>query len=144
MSCFSAADLFQEQVRYLADDGDIRVVILRMKNARHLDATSVMSLLQLHEYLQKSGRHLLISGINPDVEEVLKASGAWEKLGAENIFPAEANLTASTKKALLRASHLLQTTKADVRIFYDRKKQKDQGEPKSFPEDKSKLEDYAI
>ncbi len=142
---FGAADLFQEQVRYLADEDNIRVVILRMKNARHLDATSVMSLLQLHEYLQKSGRHLLISGINPDVENVLKASGAWEKIGAENIFPAEANLTASTKKALLRASHLLQTTKADVRIFYDRKKQSEQGgEPKSFPEDKGKLEDYAI
>ncbi len=141
---FGAADLFQEQVRYLADEDNIRVVILRMKNARHLDATSVMSLLQLHEYLQKSGRHLLISGISPDVEQVLRASGAWEKLGAENIFPAEANLTASTKKALLRASHLLQTTKADVRIFYDRKREKAQGEPKNFPEDNSKLEDYAI
>jgi SulP family sulfate permease len=115
-----------------------------MKNARHLDATSVLSLLHLHEYLQKSGRHLLVSGINPDVEKVLRASGAWEKLGGENIFPAEANLTASTKKALLRASHLLQTTKADVRIFYDRKKENEQGGPTTFSEDKSKLEDYAI
>ena len=141
---FGAADLFQEQVRYLADEDNIRVVILRMKNARHLDATSVMSLLQLHEYLQKSGRHLLISGINPDVERVLRASLAWDKLGAENIFPAEANLTASTKKALLRASHLLQTTKADVRIFYDRKRDNDQGGPTPFPDDKGKLEDYAI
>ncbi|MGC4071654.1 MAG: SulP family inorganic anion transporter [Nibricoccus sp.] len=141
---FGAADLFQEQVRYLADEDNIRVIILRMKNARHLDATSVLSLLQLHEYLQKSGRHLLVSGINPDVEKVLRGSGAWEKLGGENIFPAEANLTASTKKALLRASHLLQTTKADVRIFYDRKKENEQGGPASFPEDKSKLEDFAI
>ena len=142
---FGAADLFQEQVRYLADEDNIRVVILRMKNARHLDATSVMSLLQLHEYLQKSGRHLLISGINPDVDRVLRDSGALEKLGGENIFPAEANLTASTKKALLRASHLLQTTKADVRIFYDSKREKAQGgEPKDFPDDKGKLEDYAI
>jgi sulfate permease, SulP family len=141
---FGAADLFQEQVRYLADEDNIRVIILRMKNARHLDATSVMSLLQLHEYLQKSGRHLLISGISADVERVLQASGAWEKLGEKNIFPAEANLTASTKKALLRASHLLQTTKADVRIFYDRKREKAQDGPKNFPEDKGKLEDYAI
>jgi SulP family sulfate permease len=141
---FGAADLFQEQVRYLADEDNIRVIILRMKNARHLDATSVMSLLQLHEYLQKSGRHLLISGISPDVERVLQASGAWQKLGEKNIFPAEANLTASTKKALLRASHLLQTTKADVRIFYDKKREKVQGEAKSFSEDKGKLEDYAI
>ncbi|WP_404420563.1 SulP family inorganic anion transporter [Nibricoccus sp. IMCC34717] len=139
---FGAADLFQEQVRILADEGDIRVVILRMKNARHLDATSVMSLLHLHEYLRKTGRHLLVSGINPDVERVLRKSGALVKVGAENIFPAEANLTASTRKALLRASHLLQTGKADVRIFYDRKR--DKGIDRKFPDDHGKLEDYAI
>ncbi|PTY07266.1 SulP family inorganic anion transporter [Opitutaceae bacterium EW11] len=121
---FGAADLFQEQVRLLADDPRIRVVILRMKNARHLDATSIMSLLQLHEYLQKNGRFLLVSGINPDVEAVFRGSGALGQIGEENIFPAEANLTASTKKALLRASHLLQTRSADVRIFYDRHREK--------------------
>src|ERR1035437_6735828 len=119
---FGAADLFQEQVRLLSNDEKIRVILLRMKNARHLDATSVMSLLELHEYLEKSGRFLLVSGINPEVEEVLHASGAYEKIGADNIFAGEAILTASTKKALLRASHLLQTRKADVRIFYDRSK----------------------
>lgn len=142
---FGAADLFQEQVRLLADDDHIRVVILRMKNARHLDATSVMSMLQLHEYLQKSGRHLLISGINPDVERVLRASGAREKIGVENIFPAEANLTASTKKALLRASHLLQTRSADVRIFYDRKRERagDSNAP-AAEGDHAKPEDYQI
>ncbi len=144
---FGAADLFQEQVRYLADAGGIRVVILRMKNARHLDATSVMSLLQLHEYLKKSDRHLLVSGINPDVERVLKASRAYEKIGAENIFPAEANLTMSTKRALLRASQLLQQSgskeKAEVRIFYDRKKQQtaDDG---STPADADKPADFQI
>jgi len=123
---FGAADLFHEQVRYLADEGDLKVIILRMKNARHLDATSVMSLMQLHEYLQSSGRYLLVSGISRDVERVLKNSGAWEKIGPENIFPAEANLTMSTKRALQRASQLLQIGKGrhtDVRIFYDRRRE---------------------
>jgi SulP family sulfate permease len=115
--------LFQEQVRYLADDDQIKVVILRMKNARHLDATSVMSLLQLHEYLQRTKRHLLISGINEEVERVLVRSGAMQKIGRENVFAAESNLTMSTKRALLRASNLLQQSsgglgvKSDVRIF---------------------------
>lgn len=121
---FGAADLFQEEVRLRAEAEDIRVVILRMKNARHLDATSVMSLLQLHEALKKKNRHLLVSGINPDVERVLRRSGAWAVIGPENIFPAEANLTMSTKRALQRAKRLLAadgaTGKADVRIFYDR------------------------
>lgn len=123
---FGAADLFQEQVRLLADDDGIKVVILRMKNARHLDATSVVSLLQLHDYLRKTGRHLLVSGINPEVERVLRKSGAHREIGPENIFPAEANLTMSTKRALLRASQLLQQAgqapATGVRIFYDRNK----------------------
>lgn len=125
---FGAADLFQEQVRLLADDDGIKVVILRMKNARHLDATSVMSLLQLHDYLSNTGRHLLISGINPDVDRVLRKSGARAQIGDDNIFPAEANLTMSTKRALLRASQLLQQAGAapaeGVRIFYDRSREK--------------------
>ena len=143
---FGAADLFQEQVRLLSNDDNIRVIILRMKNARHLDATSVMSLLELNDFLTKSGRFLIVSGINPDVETVLRASGAYDKLGADNIFPAEANLTASTKKALLRASHLLQTRKADVRIFYDRaKKESATNAPFNLsPGDHSSPKDYQI
>lgn len=128
---FGAADIFQEQVRLLAGDEGIKIVILRMKNARHLDATSVMSLLQLHDYLGQTGRHLLISGINPDVEKVLRKSGARKQIGVENIFPAEANLTMSTKRALLRASQLLQQAgsapSAGVRIFYDRNRENSTG-----------------
>ncbi|HEU5396706.1 MAG TPA: SulP family inorganic anion transporter, partial [Verrucomicrobiae bacterium] len=36
---FGAADLFQDQIRRQAEDENIRVFILRMKNARHLDAS---------------------------------------------------------------------------------------------------------
>ncbi|MBC8040137.1 MAG: sodium-independent anion transporter, partial [Opitutaceae bacterium] len=148
---FGAADLFQEQVRLLADDDGIKVVILRMKNARHLDATSVMSLLQLHDYLRKTGRHLLISGINPDVERVLRKSGARKQIGVENIFPAEANLTMSTKRALLRASQLLQqlgsAPNAGVRIFYDRNRDNSAGNDAPSPTrsgDHDKPGDYQI
>jgi sulfate permease, SulP family len=148
---FGAADLFQEQVRLLADNDGLCVVILRMKNARHLDATAVMSLLQLHDYLRKTGRHLLISGINPDVEHVLRRSGALKAIGTENIFPAEANLTMSTKRALLRASHLLQqsghNSSKGVRVFYDRNRDNGTGLDATSPArlgDHDKPGDYQI
>ncbi len=144
---FGAADLFQEEVRLRAESEDIRVVILRMKNARHLDATSVMSLLQLHESLIKKKRYLLISGINPDVERVLRRSGAWAVIGPENIFPAEANLTMSTKRALQRAKKLLAaegaSVKADVRIYYDRQRMADQSGAASGPASEH-VADYEI
>lgn len=119
---FGAAELFHSQVRALADDGEIKVFILRMKNARHLDATTVMALLELNDYLQRTGRKLLISGINPDVVRVLQNSGADKLIGAENIFPAETNPTISTKRALQRAMELLDLKPGDagVRLFYDR------------------------
>jgi SulP family sulfate permease len=114
---FGAADLFQDGIRRLAEDPNIRVFILRMKNARHLDATTVMALDQLLEHLQSQGRHLLISGVHGDVAAVLKRSGLVDKIGRENIFPAEENPTLATKKALQRAQALI-GVKPELRVFY--------------------------
>ncbi len=119
---FGAADLFQDGVRRLAADPNIRVFILRMKNARHLDATTVMALDQLHDYLRSEGRHLLISGVHGDVALVLKRSGLAARIGLENMFPAEENPTLATKKALQRAQLLLPNQKPEVRIFYSNPK----------------------
>ena len=117
---FGAADIFQTQVLQLAENDDIKVFILRLKNARHLDATTVMALFELRESLQNQSRHLLVSGISRDVARVLRNSGALEKLGEENVFPAEANPTISTKRAMERALELLQTKHPGVRLYYDR------------------------
>jgi SulP family sulfate permease len=117
---FGAADLFQEQVRSLADNQNIRVFILRMKNARHLDASTVMAMETLHDYLRETGRHLLISGSNPDVTRVLENSGLLQQIGRENIFPAEENATVATRNALKRAKELLPGQSAELRVFYDK------------------------
>lgn len=114
---FGAADLFQDGVRRLAEDPNIRVFILRMKNARHLDATTVMAMGQLLDYLHSQGRHLLISGVHGDVAAVLKRSGLADKIGIDNLFPAEENPTLATKKALQRAQTLI-GVKPELRVFY--------------------------
>lgn len=119
---FGAADLFQDQVRRQAEDENIRVFILRMKNARHLDASTVLALEQLHDYLRQTGRHLLISGSNPDVTRVLRKSGLLAQIGEENIFPAGPNPNVATRQALMRAQDLLATVNPDVRIFYEKQK----------------------
>lgn len=122
---FGAADLFQEQVRRLAEDQNIRVFILRMKNARHLDASTVMAMENLHDYLRATGRHLIISGSNPDVTRVLRDSGLLEQIGQANIFPAEQNPTVATRNALKRAQQLLPEQTPDIRVFYDRPQEAD-------------------
>lgn len=114
---FGAADLFQDGIHHLAEDPNIRVFILRLKNARHLDATTVIALGQLLTSLRAQGRFLLISGIHGDVAAVLKRSGLIARIGSENIFPAEENPTLATKKALLRAQVLI-GAEPRLRVFY--------------------------
>ena len=114
---FGAADLFQDAIRKLTDDPLIRVFILRLKNARHLDATTVLAIGQLHEYLKSQGRHLLISGVEPDIARVLARSGLAAQIGPDNIFAAEENPTLATKKALHRAQ-ILVGVKTELRVFY--------------------------
>jgi SulP family sulfate permease len=101
-------------------DPNLRVIILLMKNARHLDATSVMALEELITFLRQKNRHLIISGALKEVYRVLRNSGMVEVIGRDNIFPGSPkNPNISTRNALKRAVALLGTDKADIRIYVD-------------------------
>ena len=91
-----------------------------MKNARHLDATSVIALEELVTFLRGEGRELLISGVMKDVYKVLKSSGAVQFIGRENIFPGSiSNPNLATKNALKRAQEIIGSSDIDVRIYHD-------------------------
>lgn len=130
---FGAADLFRTQIQRTVSDPAIQVIILRLRNARHLDATSVMALEDLIRFMRARGLHLLVSGASREVYLLLKNSGVLALLqegckreeGETNLFlnsPSNPNL--STRDALKRAQELLGTEKADIRIFYDPGKKK--------------------
>jgi SulP family sulfate permease len=125
---FGAAELFRTQIQRTISDPLLKVIILRLKNARHLDATSVMALEDLIYYMRAKQLHLLVSGATDEVYQVLKNSGILATLqagcdldvGESNIFlnsPSNPNI--STRDALKRAQQLLGTDKADIRIFFD-------------------------
>lgn len=125
---FGAAELFRTQIQRTVADPDIRIIILRLKNARHLDATSVMALEDLIRFMREKGRHLIVSGASRDVYRVLSKSGVLltlqegcdRRAGESNLFltnPRNPNL--STRGALKRAQQLLGSEKAEIRIFYD-------------------------
>ncbi|BCX46399.1 sulfate transporter [Haloferula helveola] len=125
---FGASELFRNQVQRTAADPSLQVLILRLKNARHLDATSVLALEELIKFMRGQDRHVLISGAPKEVYKVLKNSGtlkliqegADREAGESNIFMYRAsNPNISTRDALKRAQQLLGGQKADIRIFYD-------------------------
>jgi SulP family sulfate permease len=117
---FGAAELFRTQIQRTCNTPNLRIIILRLKNARHLDATSVMALEELIRFLRLDGRDLIVSGAMKEVYRVLKNSGLVEVLGKSNIFLGSTkNPNISTRNALLRAQEILGTKEADVRIYYD-------------------------
>jgi SulP family sulfate permease len=122
---FGAAELFRDQIQRIAAEPNLRIVILRLRNARHLDATAMMALEELLQFMRSKGRHLIISGIQKDAYRVLRNSGMVESLGRENIFPGSAaNPNIATRNALKRAQTLLGGEKAEIRIFVGAKDKK--------------------
>jgi len=121
---FGAADLFRKQVARVAEDPSLAIVILRMRNARNLDATSVFALEELIVFTREKGRHLIISGASREVYRILRKSNALELLqkgcckGESNIFLIEPrNPNMSTRRALMRAQQLLGTKSAAISIY---------------------------
>ena len=105
---FAAADLFYEQIRRSYDNPNVKVIILKLLNAHHLDATSVMALEELIESFKKTNCHVLICGIRKDILKVFKDSGLLSRMNRQNLFPhSYNNPTLSTANAVKHAKELL-------------------------------------
>jgi len=117
---FGAADLFRDQMRRVCEEPNLKIVVLKMRNAHNLDATGVMALEELLIYMGEQQRYLILSEVKSDMERVLKNSGLYEQIEARNIFTDEpSNPTMSTAKALKRAKQHLGDRPADVSIYID-------------------------
>lgn len=117
---FGAADLFRDQMRRICEEPNLKIVVLKMRNAHHLDATGAMALEELLLYMGEKRRYLILSEVKADMVRVLKNSGLFDEIEERNIFTDEpSNPTLSTAKALKRAQEHLGTTTVDVSIYVD-------------------------
>ncbi len=115
---FASSDLFLEQMRRLAEHPEQRAIILRLRNAYHLDATVALTLKELITFVRKNDCEIFVSGAQEEVEEIFERSGLMEQLGRENFFrhdPANPNL--STRDALKRAQEVTGITSADITLY---------------------------
>lgn len=128
---FGAADIFRTQVQLATNDPNLKIIILQLKNARHMDATSVLALKELSKDIRKKGIHLLLSGVTRDVYLVLKKSKALQTIqegcdpskGETNVFMHfQSNPNISTRDALIRAKELLGNHETNIKIFFDANK----------------------
>lgn len=84
---FGSSDIFYSTLKSLAeDDQTTKVILLQLKNARDIDATTCLALSQLHEYLDRAGRHLVMCGMIAEVWDVMSHSGLIKSIGKQNLF----------------------------------------------------------
>ena len=115
---FAAADLFYEQIRRVGENRNIKVLVLKLLNAHHLDATSVLALEELLEYYNEKKCHVLLCEVRKDALRILKNSGLLGRINRKNIFPhVRSNPTLSTAKAIRRSKFLLSHNEAKVTIY---------------------------
>lgn len=129
---FGAAELFRDQMRRICEEPNLKIIVLKMRNAYRLDASAVMALEELIRYMNAQGRYLIISEARKDVVRVIKDSGLLDLLERRNLIPdVVGNPTLSTAKALRRAKEQLEEwgeTDAKVTIYVEDKKVADEEE----------------
>ena len=120
---FGATDVFLDQMRDLVQTPKIKVVILRLFNAHHIDGSATLAIMDLVRFARNQGREVLISGIHDDIDPIIKRSGIADLVGEENMFHyTPENVTLSTRNALLRAQQIIGDEKADI-ILYAKEKE---------------------
>ena len=100
---FGAADLFREQVQRIYSEPQLKILVLKMRNAYNMDASSIMALEELVKHMNANGRYLILSEVRKDLLRVLNNSGLTAYIEPRNIFMDDSqNPTLSTAKALKR------------------------------------------
>jgi sulfate permease, SulP family len=115
---FASSDLFLEQARRLAESSIRRVIILRLRNARHLDASAALAIRDFIRFARTRGSEVLVSGARPSIEQIFVRSGLMAELGRDNFFLRDPdNPNVSTRGALKKAREIIGADSADITIF---------------------------
>jgi len=101
---FGSADLLKYRIQQLITRSpELKVIVLRMKNAMNLDITGALALKDIARNLREQGRTLMICGATPHTQEILEESNAASDIGRDKILVAQKSLLTSTRQAIDRA-----------------------------------------
>lgn len=113
---FGASDVIQNQIRRIAGEPTLKVLILKLRNAINFDATSVLDLEELNRRMKSSGRVLMLCEVREPIMRVLEKSGLRGKIGADFVFENdEENPTLSAARAIRSAQKYI--TKGGVSVY---------------------------
>jgi SulP family sulfate permease len=93
-----------------------RVVVLRLKRARHLDATVLEVLRNAFARMRERGSEVILCGLTDPIALVLERTELGRELGADGLLRAGPRLFEGFERALARARELLRP-RPDREIF---------------------------
>lgn len=115
---FGASDVLQNQLRRISANSNLKILILKLRNAINIDATNIMDLEELSRRMKSSGSHLFLCEVRPDLMRMLKSSGAYNIIGKSFIFENdESNPTLSAARAIKEARKYMDVENAKVTIY---------------------------
>ena len=119
---FGASDVVQNQLRRIAADPNLKILIIKLRNAINIDATSVLDIEELASRMKESGRRLILCEARQDTMRVFKNSGGLQFIGAENIFENdEDNPTLSAARAIKFARNIIGDKNIRLTIYANKK-----------------------
>lgn len=98
---FGAAERFTETILFTQN---LKGIVLHMRAVHIMDLTGAETLMSIHEQLRRNNVRLVIAELPAEPFELLKKSGAVEKLGEENFYSDYAEAIAYTNKWMLETT----------------------------------------
>jgi SulP family sulfate permease len=85
---FGASTELEEKLDAMAATAElgVRVIVLRLKRARNMDAVCLSVLDRFISRMQAARVSVLLCGLRPDLVQVIESSGLLRKLGREHVF----------------------------------------------------------
>jgi SulP family sulfate permease len=80
---FGAAERF---ANFLRDEPEVKHLILRMRFVPIMDTTGLVALEDIYRDLKRHNCHLILTGLQPEVEQLLDRTGLLDKIGRENCY----------------------------------------------------------
>jgi sulfate permease, SulP family len=80
---FGAAERF---ATFLRDEPEVKYLILRLRFVPNMDTTGLVALEDIYQDLQRHNCRLILTGLQPEVKQLLERSGLLKTIGLSNCF----------------------------------------------------------
>lgn len=121
---FGSTDVFLDRMRDLVEAPHLKVIVLRMLNAHHIDATASLAIANLVQFARKNDRDVILSGVRADMMPQIEKSGLKDTVGEKNLFEyTPDNVTLSTRNALMRAQEIIGSKDTEVILMVNKKQE---------------------